>query len=50
LLWLLPISFCVTYWGLDGVLGLIIAYSPLVGLAIKYRAGELEKPEATSTN
>ncbi|TFY92301.1 glycosyl transferase [Pseudomonas nabeulensis] len=42
LFWLLPISIFVGF-GLDGLLGLILAYSPLVFLAIKFRAGELEK-------
>ncbi|WP_285420645.1 glycosyltransferase family 4 protein [Pseudomonas sp. efr-133-TYG-5] len=40
--WLLPIALCVSYLNLDGALGLIIAYVPLVILAVKYRAGELE--------
>jgi len=29
--------------GLDGCVGLIVAYAPLVVLALKYRAGEPEK-------
>jgi len=40
--WLLPIALCVSYFNLDGALGLIIAYVPLVVLAVKFRAGELE--------
>ncbi|RON53518.1 MraY family glycosyltransferase [Pseudomonas frederiksbergensis] len=42
LLWLLPIAVGVTRFGLDGSLGLILAYAPLLVLAIKFRAGELE--------
>ncbi|MEB0146566.1 glycosyltransferase family 4 protein [Pseudomonas sp. CCC2.2] len=42
-LWLLPIALCVTLLDLDGTIGLIVAYLPLVILAVKYRAGELEK-------
>ncbi len=41
--WLLPIAVAVTRFGLDGSLGVIVAYAPLLGLAISYRAGELEK-------
>ncbi|RWU17776.1 glycosyl transferase [Pseudomonas alkylphenolica] len=42
LLWLLPVALCVLLLGLDGVSGLIIAYVPLVLLAVRWRAGELE--------
>lgn len=42
LFWLLPIAICVGR-GLDGILGLLLAYVPLVLLAIKFHAGELEK-------
>jgi Fuc2NAc and GlcNAc transferase len=42
LVWLLPIALCVTLFGLDGALGLIIAYIPLVILAIRFKAGTLE--------
>ncbi|KAB0490647.1 MraY family glycosyltransferase [Pseudomonas vancouverensis] len=42
LFWLLPIALGVTHFGLDGVLGLILAYVPLIILAIKFRAGDLE--------
>ncbi len=42
LLWLLPIAVGVGM-GLDGLLGLLLAYAPLVLLAIKFHAGELEK-------
>jgi Fuc2NAc and GlcNAc transferase len=44
LLWLLPIALGVTQFGLNSSLGLILAYAPLVALAIKFRAGELEGP------
>jgi Fuc2NAc and GlcNAc transferase len=40
--WLLPIALCVSYWKVDGALGLVVAYLPLVWLAIKFRAGQLE--------
>jgi Fuc2NAc and GlcNAc transferase len=42
LCWLLPLALCVTRFGLDGALGLIIAYTPLVILAIRFKAGTLE--------
>ncbi|WP_426134520.1 MraY family glycosyltransferase [Pseudomonas sp. PWP3-1b2] len=42
--WLLPVSLCVVYLGLDGALGLILAYFPLVVLAVKFQAGTLERP------
>ncbi|CAI8864148.1 MraY family glycosyltransferase [Pseudomonas chlororaphis] len=42
LFWLLPIAVCVTRYALDGVLGVILAYSPLLALAVKFRAGDLE--------
>ncbi|MFG0467518.1 glycosyltransferase family 4 protein [Pseudomonas putida] len=42
LFWLLPVALCVMLLGLDGVLGLIIAYLPLAYLAVRWRAGELE--------
>jgi Fuc2NAc and GlcNAc transferase len=41
--WLLPIALCVSYLKVDGALGLVVAYLPLVWLAVKYRAGELER-------
>jgi len=40
--WLLPIALCVAQFGLDGLLGVVVAYIPLVALAVRYRAGELE--------
>lgn len=42
LFWLLPIAVGVTCFGLDGVMGVILAYIPLIALAIKFRAGDLE--------
>lgn len=42
LFWLLPIALCVTRFGLDGFLGVTFAYAPLIVLAIKFHAGELE--------
>jgi len=42
LFWLLPMALCVTQFGLDGALGLIIAYVPLVILTIRFKAGMLE--------
>ncbi|PKH16629.1 glycosyl transferase [Pseudomonas sp. 43NM1] len=41
--WLLPIALCVTCFGLDGAVGVVIAYIPLLLLAVKFHAGELEK-------
>lgn len=40
--WLLPLSLCVMLLGLDGVIGVVLAYSPLVFLAVWYRAGGQE--------
>src|SRR5690606_23524336 len=42
-LWLLPIAIWIIQSGVDGILGLLIAYAPLVLLAWKYRAGELDR-------
>lgn len=42
LLWLTPIAIGVGVLDLDGLLGVIIAYVPLVVLAAKYKAGEIE--------
>jgi Fuc2NAc and GlcNAc transferase len=38
--WLLPIATCVAIRGLDGSLGLLLAYAPLVALAVWFRAGQ----------
>jgi len=45
LLWLLPVAMCVVMLGLDGAVGVVIAYVPLVALALKFHAGELEKAD-----
>lgn len=41
--WLLPLAACVVLWDLDGALALVVAYVPLVLLALRFHAGELEK-------
>ncbi|MNF16826.1 hypothetical protein D3C80_2200270 [compost metagenome] len=41
--WLLPVALSVLLLELDGALGLIIAYVPLVLIAAYYRAGSLEQ-------
>ncbi len=38
-LWLFPIATCIAVFGLNGLLGVSIAYLPLVVLVYKYRAG-----------
>jgi Fuc2NAc and GlcNAc transferase len=43
LFWLLPVAICVTQFGLDGAIGVIVAYIPLAVLALKFNAGELER-------
>ncbi|PHX42758.1 glycosyl transferase [Pseudomonas sp. NZIPFR-PS5] len=43
LCWLLPVAVGVTRFGLDGALGVIIAYAPLLALAVIFKAGALEK-------
>jgi Fuc2NAc and GlcNAc transferase len=45
LFWLLPISVCVAYFGLAGALGLVIAYLPLIVMAVKFQAGALESTD-----
>ncbi|WP_025113104.1 glycosyltransferase family 4 protein [Pseudomonas sp. H1h] len=42
LFWLLPIAFCVVRLDFPGLAGVVLAYVPLVLLAIKYHAGALE--------
>lgn len=42
ILWLLPVALAVAVFGLDGIVGIFVAYVPLVILAIKFQAGELE--------
>lgn len=39
-LWLLPLAMLVSYRHLDGILGLLIAYLPLIILAFQFRAGK----------
>ncbi|WP_225879087.1 MraY family glycosyltransferase [Zeimonas arvi] len=39
LFWLLPIALWVGAGGLDGLLGVVLAYLPLITLALKFRAG-----------
>ncbi|MDR9862870.1 MULTISPECIES: glycosyltransferase family 4 protein [Pseudomonas] len=46
--WLLPVALSIVLLGLDGVLGLILAYSPLLVLAVKFHAGELESAGNTT--
>lgn len=50
LFWLLPIAYCVTSRGLDGAIGLIVAYGPLIILALKFHAGQLESSVSSNTN
>lgn len=42
LFWLLPVAFCMVFYKLDGGVALTVAYVPLVFLATRYRAGQLE--------
>lgn len=42
LCWLLPIAFCVARLGLDGAAGVVLAYIPLLLLAVRFRAGQIE--------
>ena len=42
LLWLLPIALWVAAGGIDGVVGVLIAYGALLGLAVYFKAGRLE--------
>ncbi|MDO7895455.1 MraY family glycosyltransferase [Pseudomonas citrulli] len=41
-LWLFPVAWCVVMLKLDGLTGLLLAYVPLVVLAFKFKAGQLE--------
>lgn len=41
--WLLPWALAVTLLQLDGITSLLVAYFPLIVLAVKFRAGELEQ-------
>ncbi|TWR92316.1 glycosyltransferase family 4 protein [Pseudomonas saxonica] len=40
--WLLPIAMAVCFLSLDGLVAVVIAYFPLIALALKYRAGQQE--------
>ncbi|MDH1550116.1 MULTISPECIES: MraY family glycosyltransferase [Pseudomonas] len=40
--WLLPVAMVVVVFQLDGALGTLVAYVPLIGLALIYKAGEKE--------
>jgi len=42
LCWLLPIAVACAMFGLDGGVGVLLAYAPLVALALKFHAGERE--------
>jgi len=42
LFWLLPIALWVGLGGMDGALGLLVAYLPLMWLAVRFKAGEQE--------
>ena len=46
LFWLLPIAWCVAAGGISGVVGVLIAYMPLVGLAWYLKAGAAELQSA----
>ncbi|MEH6388841.1 MAG: glycosyltransferase family 4 protein [Pseudomonas profundi] len=41
--WLLPLACVVALGYVDGLLGLLIAYVPLAGLAVRFKAGALEE-------
>lgn len=43
LFWLLPLAASVVLWDVDGAVALIVAYAPLVLLAVRFHAGELER-------
>ncbi|EPL04245.1 glycosyltransferase family 4 protein [Pseudomonas sp. CF161] len=43
LFWLLPIALGVGLFGLDGIIGVALAYLPLIFLALRFHAGELEQ-------
>ena len=46
LLWLLPIAIAVAMGRLDGLVGVLVAYAPLVALAWHYKAGDRRGQEA----
>ena len=43
LLWLLPVALAVVIFKLDGFTATMVAYVPLIVLAIRFRAGQLEE-------
>lgn len=45
LFWLLPVSMLVGLGYVDGVVGVLVAYSPLVWLAFRFKAGAAESQE-----
>ncbi|OGT22372.1 MAG: glycosyl transferase [Gammaproteobacteria bacterium RBG_16_57_12] len=44
LFWLLPVAAFVVMRWVDGVVGTVVAYSPLIVLAIRYKAGARNQP------
>jgi len=40
--WLFPVALCVAFEKLDGLLGVFIAYTPLIFLALYFKAGKKE--------
>lgn len=44
--WLLPLAVCVAYSLLSGAAALVVAYIPLIILAVRFRAGETEGPRS----
>ncbi|HCJ28555.1 MAG TPA: glycosyl transferase [Pseudomonas sp.] len=43
-LWLLPIALTVGFERLDGAVGLVVAYAPLVWIVVRLKAGQPEQP------
>ena len=48
LLWLWPIAVAVALGWLDGVVGVAIAYAPLLSLAFRFKAGDRTAQESCS--
>ena len=46
--WLVPIAVAVALHRLDGLVGVLVAYAPLVWLAFRYKAGDRRAQEALS--
>ena len=46
LFWLLPIAWIVAAGGISGVVGVVVAYAPLLGLAFYLKAGAAELQSA----